>query len=59
MRDLFSRLPTLYGARVVLRPLVSSDAPALSRLRESERVYRYLPTFLFEKKYPDAELPRF
>lgn len=30
------------------------DASALSRLVNSPNVYRYLPTFLFEKKYPDV-----
>lgn len=55
MRNLFSTLPTLSGARLTLRPLVPSDAPALSELTDNPRVYRYLPTFLFEKKYPDAK----
>lgn len=32
-----------------------ADAPGLRELTDDPAVYRYLPTFLFEKKYPDAE----
>lgn len=39
--------------RLVLRALTEADAPALEEFVRSERVYRYLPTFLFERKYDD------
>ena len=50
----FSEIPYLKGSRVELRQLTLSDAPALAELTEDTEVYRYLPTFLFEKKYPEA-----
>ena len=49
----FSEIPYLKGSRVELRQLTLSDAPALAELTEDPEVYRYLPTFLFEKKYPE------
>ena len=51
---LFSEVPVLTGRRLILRGLTLSDAPALQELVDSPDVYRYLPTFLFEKKYPDV-----
>ena len=54
MKKLFSEIPYLKNERLILRGLIPEDAPALSELTGSPNVYRYLPTFLFEKKYPDA-----
>ena len=53
-RKLFTEIPFLRGKRIVLRALRDADAPGLRKLTESQNVYRYLPTYLFEKKYPDA-----
>ncbi len=53
MRELFDRIPRLTGERICLRPLVQKDADALGELTGSSRVYRYLPTFLYEKKNED------
>ena len=53
-KKLFSEVPTLRGDRLVLRPLTRADAAGLQELADSPTVYRYLPTFLFERKYPDA-----
>ena len=55
MRGCFAEPPVLTGRTIVLRPLTLSDADALRRLTGQEAVYRYLPTFLFEKKYASAE----
>ena len=55
-KKLFSEIPYLKGDRIVLKGLVPSDAGALAELTASPNVYRYLPTFLFEKKYGDARL---
>lgn len=52
-KKLFSEIPCLKGERVTLRQLTADDAEALRELTESGRVYRYLPTFLYEKKYED------
>ena len=54
MKKLFSEIPCLKSERLILRGLIPQDAPALAELTNSPNVYRYLPTFLFEKKYPDA-----
>ena len=53
MKGLFPEPPVLNGAGLCLKPLVLSDADSLRRLTRQEAVYRYLPAFLFEKKYDD------
>ena len=55
MKKLFSDIPCIRGENIELRRLTAGDAPGLRELTESEDVYRFLPTFLFEKKYDDAE----
>ena len=50
---LFDEIPRLEDDRIVLRRLVPADADDLHALAHSERVYRFLPTFLFEQKYED------
>ena len=52
-RKLFNRIPVLENGTVLLRQLEDADADALGAFAHSERVYRYLPTFLFEQKYED------
>ena len=49
----FSEIPRLGGGRLLLRRITHGDADALAGLARSEAVYRYLPTFLYEQKYPD------
>ena len=51
MKMLFPEPPVLAGGRLCLKPLSLSDADDLRKLTREEAVYRYLPTFLFEKKY--------
>ncbi len=53
-KKLFSEIPHLKGTTLELKKLEMSDAPSLAELTSSPNVYRYLPTFLFEKKYEDA-----
>ena len=53
MNDLFFKIPCLKGERVTLRRLTACDADALRELTEDADVYRYLPTFLYEKQYED------
>ena len=55
MKKLISAIPLIRGERLELRPLTLRDAPCLKELTESEEVYRYLPTFLFEQKDNDPE----
>ena len=49
----FSEIPRLEDGRLLLRAITPADADALATLAGSARVYRYLPTFLYEQKYPD------
>ena len=53
-KKLFSEIPFLKGTRLTLRRLTRADQSGLQELVDSPRVYRYLPTFLFERKYPTA-----
>ena len=55
MKKLFPEPPVLTDGRLCLKPLSLSDADGLRRLTQEEAVYRYLPTFLFEKKYGQPE----
>ena len=55
MKKLFSEIPHILGERLELRRLETSDAAGLRELTESEEVYRFLPTFLYEKSIDDAE----
>lgn len=58
MKELFPFPPVLAGDGLCLRPLTLSDIQGLQKLTQEEAVYRYLPTFLFEKKYDPAEVIR-
>ena len=51
---LFSEIPFLEGNGIVLDAVAESDAAALQDLMDSELVYRYEPSFLFEKSFADA-----
>ena len=53
-KKLFTEIPSIRGDRITLKRLLPDDAPSLAELTESRNVYRYLPTFLFERKYKDA-----
>ena len=55
MKELFPVPPVLSGENLCLKPLALSDACSLHELTRQEAVYRYLPTFLFEKKYDNPE----
>jgi ribosomal-protein-alanine N-acetyltransferase len=55
MEKLFHEIPVIRGENLELRKLEPADAGSLKKLTGSDEVYRYLPTFLFEKKYEDAE----
>ncbi len=53
MKKLFSEIPYIKGRRILLKKITEADAEALSSLVRSDAVYKYLPTFLFERKYDD------
>lgn len=52
-RKLFSEIPYIKKGRIELRALGPGDESSLSELVRSDRVYRYLPTFLFERQFGD------
>ena len=54
MVRLFDEIPRLEGKSIVLDKVMQSDAPGLQELVDSKTVYRYLPTFLFEKQHDDV-----
>lgn len=51
--DLFDGIPRIEGKGIVVRRLDNADVPALNELVRSPKVYRYLPTYLFEKQFED------
>lgn len=55
MKTLFSEIPHIKGKSITLKPLSQDDEQALSELVNSPQVYKYLPAFLFECRYPDAK----
>lgn len=53
MIKLFDEIPLLENAQIILRKLRKDDLPYLREMIADDAVYRYLPTFLFEKQYND------
>ena len=54
MMKLFDEIPTLENERLCIQRLCDADSEDLRAFSHDGSVYRYLPTFLFEKKYPDV-----
>ena len=54
MSTLFNDVPLIWNEHITLRRLMDTDAAALHNLAENERVYTYLPTFLFEQQVADS-----
>ena len=54
-KKLFSEIPRLEGERIVLDRIVDADADALDDLASTEEVYRFEPTFLFERQFASAQ----
>ena len=52
---IFDEIPYIESERIVVRKIEKSDAQGLSALINNDNVYKYLPTFLFEKKYSDIK----
>ena len=55
-RKVFDDVPRIEGGRVTLRRLTEADIPMLEELVASETVYRYEPTYLFERQYADMRV---
>ena len=54
MADLFSKIDCIKGQTLVLKRITFDDAEGLRDLVSSEKIYKFEPTFLFEKKYSDV-----
>ena len=54
MKRLFDEIPQLTGEQVVIGQITDRDTAALRDMVQSALVYRYLPTFLFERQFADA-----
>jgi len=52
-KKLFTEIPDIRDGRITLKALGHEDKKALKELVDSPDVYKYLPTFLFEKQYED------
>ncbi|MBQ6554105.1 MAG: GNAT family N-acetyltransferase [Firmicutes bacterium] len=53
MMKIFDEIPYIKGSTVMLKKIEDADAAALAEMINDKDVYKYLPTFLFEKKYDD------
>lgn len=54
-KKLFGEVPRIEGEHIVLERIVESDADALQELADNEAVYRFEPTFLFERQQKSAQ----
>ena len=52
-KKLFDDIPRLENDWIALTRIESADVDALRKLVDSDKVYRYLPTYLFEKSCDD------
>ena len=52
---LFDEIPEIKGERVILRKFEPADAQQLEEMTEEEDIYRFEPSFLYERKYADKE----
>jgi ribosomal-protein-alanine N-acetyltransferase len=55
MIKIFDEIPLIHGSGVVLRRIEQTDREGLEELVSNDKVYKYLPTFLYEKQDPDLE----
>ena len=53
-KKLFTEIPSIQGERIALRAITDEYRSSLQELVDNAEVYRYLPTFLFEKRYEDV-----
>lgn len=53
MKKLFDEIPVIESDQLILRKLTDADAPLIEEMTQSKLIYRYEPTFLFERQYTD------
>lgn len=49
MAELFDEFPHIEGQKLIIRKMTEYDADALAEITNNERVYRYVPPFLYKK----------
>ena len=49
------KIPFIQEGRITIRALTHDDAQPLQEFMEQEKEFKYLPTFLFEMQYDDAD----
>ncbi len=54
IKELFTDIPVLQSGRLTLRQVTDGDAEGIEELASDPDVLRYLPAFLFERKYDDG-----
>ena len=55
MKKLYEEVPFLEAENIIIRPIDQRDRDALAELVSDDTVYRYLPTFLYEKQNDDLD----
>ncbi|MBQ1386115.1 MAG: GNAT family N-acetyltransferase [Erysipelotrichales bacterium] len=55
MKNLFDEIPQICSKEICLKEIREEDADAVREMTENDNVYRYLPTFLFERQYSDTK----
>ena len=50
MKKVFDEIPFIEGEHIIIRKITDADAEELQEMIQSKKVYRYLPTFLFEQQ---------
>ncbi len=50
--ELFESYPVLEDDTIVIRRMSDRDAPRLAAIACNSRIYRFLPTFLYEQSNP-------
>lgn len=53
MKKLFDEIPVIESDQIILRKLTDEDAPLIEEMTRTKLIYRYEPTFLFERQYTD------
>ena len=55
MKNLFDEIPRICSKEICLKEIREEDADAVREMTENDNVYKYLPTFLFERQYSDTK----
>lgn len=53
-KKLFSEVPFIRSGRLTIKAVTQEDAELLQEMIDNPNVYRYEPTYLYEKQYEDV-----